>query len=251
MYHAARYREFAALHVPGEPLILYNIWDAGSARAVAAAGAKAIATGSHSVAKAHGYEDGETMPFDLVIANLERIVAAVALPVTLDMEGGYAEAPLGVAANLVRAKDAGAVGCNFEDQVVGGTGLHAIAFQAERITAARAALGAEFFINARTDVFLKAMSEPHTAELVDEAIARAAAYHQAGANSFFAPGLTDQELIARLCESVALPVNIMAFPGVSAAKALASVGVARISHGPGPFRLAMQTLEAAARGVLA
>src|SRR3954462_11236645 len=149
-------RIFAALHRAGEPLILYNAWDAGSAKVVADAGAKAIATGSYSVAAAQGFDDREAMPLDLALANAERIVAAVDLPVTIDFEGGYAVEAEPLAANMTRLAATGAIGCNFEDQVVGGDDLHPAAVQAARISAARAAVGADFFINAGTDIFLKA-----------------------------------------------------------------------------------------------
>ena len=119
MTQTEKYAAFAALHVPGDPLILYNIWDAGSAKAVAEAGAKAIATGSASVAGAHGYADAETLPLELAIAGVERIVAAVELPVTVDFEGGYAVEPELVGRNVAMLAEAGAVGCNFEDQVIG------------------------------------------------------------------------------------------------------------------------------------
>ncbi len=149
---------FAALHRPGDPLILYNAWDAGSAKAVAEAGAKAIATGSASVAAAHGRDDAEGLPLELALANAARVAAAVALPVTIDFEGGYAVAPDAAAANVARLAATGAIGCNFEDQVVGGEGLHPIAVQAQRIRAIRSAVGPDFFLNARTDIFLKEKS---------------------------------------------------------------------------------------------
>ncbi|HYI48936.1 MAG TPA: isocitrate lyase/phosphoenolpyruvate mutase family protein [Allosphingosinicella sp.] len=239
-----KYRTFAALHVPGDPLILYNAWDAGSARVIAEAGAKAIATGSASVAQAHGYEDAESLPLALALANAERVVAAVDLPVTIDFEGAYAVAPEGVAANMARLAATGAVGCNFEDQVVGGEGLHAIAVQAERIAAARAAVGAAFFINARTDIFLQ--SRDHDAAKVGTALERAAAYAQAGASGFFAPGLADLALLERLCAASPLPVNFMAWPGTPPAAEIAATGIARISHGPFPWKLAMRALKEAA-----
>ncbi|MFL5183823.1 MAG: isocitrate lyase/phosphoenolpyruvate mutase family protein, partial [Microvirga sp.] len=106
---------FKALHVPGDPIILFNAWDAGSAKAVAASGAKAIATGSWSVAAAHGFEDGEHMPLDIALANLERIVAATDLPVTIDLESGYGTTAEEVGATVARALQAGAIGCNLED----------------------------------------------------------------------------------------------------------------------------------------
>jgi 2-methylisocitrate lyase-like PEP mutase family enzyme len=240
----SKFETFAALHVPGDPVILYNAWDAGSARAIAEAGAKAIATGSASVAQAHGYDDAEALPLALALANAERVVASVDLPVTIDFEGAYAVAPDEVAANMERLAATGAIGCNFEDQIVGGEGLHAVAVQAERIAAARAAVGAGFFINARTDIFLK--SRDHDEAKVDAAIERAAAYAQAGASGFFAPGLADLNLLERLCAAAPLPVNFMAWPGTPPAAEIAAAGVARISHGPFPWKLAMQALKAAA-----
>ena len=240
----SKFETFAALHVPGDPLILYNAWDAGSARVIAEAGAKAIATGSASVAQAHGYDDAESLPLALALANAERVVAAVDLPVTIDFEGGYAVAPDEVAANMARLAATGAIGCNFEDQIVGGEGLHEVAVQAARIAAARAAVGADFFINARTDIFLK--SRDHDAAKVEAALERAAAYAQAGASGFFAPGLADLALLERLCAASPLPVNFMAWPGTPPATEIAATGVARISHGPFPWKLAMQALKEAA-----
>jgi 2-methylisocitrate lyase-like PEP mutase family enzyme len=247
----ARARAFADLHVPGDPVILYNAWDAGSARVIAEAGAKAIATGSASVAAAHGFADAEGLPLELALANAARVVAAVDLPVTIDFEGGYGVAPAEAAANVAKLAATGAIGCNFEDQVVGGEGLHPAAFQAARIAAIRAAVGPDFFINARTDLFLKAKPETHDGAMVDAALARAHAYAEAGASGFFVPLLADLELLERFCVASPLPVNFMAFPGAPAAAEVAASGVARISHGPFPFRLAMKALkEAAAAAVM-
>ncbi|HEV2748733.1 MAG TPA: isocitrate lyase/phosphoenolpyruvate mutase family protein [Allosphingosinicella sp.] len=251
MTSAEKFARFAGLHVPGRPLILYNVWDAGSAKAVAAAGAKAIATGSASVAAAHGFRDAEALPLELALANAERVAAAVELPVTIDFEGAYAAEPEGVAANMKRLADTGAVGCNFEDQAIGGDGLHSREAQAARIRAAREAVGASFFINARTDIFLKAKPETHDEAKVDEALARARAYAEAGASGFFVPGLADLRLLALLCAASPLPVNFMAFPGAPGAAEVAAAGVARISHGPFPYRQAMKALEAAARAAYA
>src|SRR3954468_18173070 len=114
MTQADAFRAFAALHRPGDPLILYNVWDAGSAKAVVEAGAPAIATGSWSVAAAQGFSDAESLPLDFAIANAERVVRAVDVPVTIDFEGGYAAEPERVAANMKWLAGTGAVGCNFE-----------------------------------------------------------------------------------------------------------------------------------------
>jgi 2-methylisocitrate lyase-like PEP mutase family enzyme len=242
-------RRFASLHRPGDPLILYNAWDAGSAQAVAAAGARAIATGSASVAAAHGFHDAEALPLDLAIANAERVVAAVELPVTIDFEGGYAVEPEPLAANMKRLAATGAIGCNFEDQVVGGEGLHPGGTQADRLRAARAAVGPDFFLNARTDIFLKAKAETHDDAKVDAALDRARAYAEAGASGFFVPGLADLRLLERVCAASPLPVNFMAFPGAPSAADVAAAGIARISHGPFPYRLAMEALKQAAEAI--
>jgi 2-methylisocitrate lyase-like PEP mutase family enzyme len=246
MSQADKFRLFASLHVAGDPLILFNAWDAGSAKAVAEAGAKAIATGSASVAGAQGFHDAEALPLALALANAERVVAAVGLPVSIDFEGGYAVEPDAVAANMAKLAATGAIGCNFEDQIIGGEGLHPIDVQAARIAAARAAAGADFFINARTDIFLKAKADTHDEAMVDAAIARAGAYADAGASGFFVPGLADLGLLKKMCDASPLPVNFMAWPGTPPAAEIAATGIARISHGPFPWRIAMQALKDAA-----
>jgi 2-methylisocitrate lyase-like PEP mutase family enzyme len=249
MTQADKARLFESLHRPGDPLILFNAWDAGSAKVVAEAGAKAIATGSASVAGAQGFNDAEALPLALALANAERVVAAVDLPVTIDFEGCYAVEPEAVAANMAKLAATGAVGCNFEDQVIGGEGLHPVELQAARIRAARAAVGPDFFINARTDVFLKTRAQTHEPARIEEALLRAHIYAKAGASGFFVPGLVDLNQLQEICAGSPLPVNFMAFPGAPAAEAVAREGVARISHGPFPWRLAMKALKEAAEGI--
>ncbi|MBV9929535.1 MAG: isocitrate lyase/phosphoenolpyruvate mutase family protein, partial [Alphaproteobacteria bacterium] len=237
---AGKFQTFAALHRPGDPLILYNVWDAGSAKAVAGAGAPALATGSASVAAAHGFADAESLPLELALANAERVVGAVDIPVTVDFEGAYSADPARAAANVARLQATGAIGCNLEDQVIGGEGLHPTPAQAARIRAIRDAVGADFFVNARTDVFLKASRDTHDGAMVDAALERGRAYAGAGASGFFVPGLADLALLERLCAGSPLPVNFMAFPGAPDNRAVAATGVARISYGPFPYRAAMK-----------
>ena len=244
-------KAFAALHVPGDPLILFNIWDAGSAQAVARAGAEAIASGSASVAGAYGAEDGEDVPIEVALAIAARIVTSVDLPVTIDFEGGYAVDPEETAGNVRRLEALGAIGCNFEDQVVGGQGMHDVDLHARRIAAVRAAVGADFFINARTDYFLQAKPDAHDSALADAAIERVKAYADAGASGFFIPGLTDLGLVERIVEASPLPVNAMTWPGAPTNREWADAGIARISYGPGPFRQMQEWVEAAARDALA
>jgi len=241
---------FRSLHVPGKPIILFNIWDAGSAKVVAGTGAKALATGSAPVAMAQGFKDGEIMPFELALQNIERILTAVDIPVTMDLEGGYGESAQDVANTIGSAMEKGIAGFNFEDQVVGTSELYPADTQVKRVAAARTAAGTSGFLNARTDIFLKAKPDTHNKAMLDDAIERAKAYEQAGADGFFAPGLADEKMIATLCEKISLPVNIIALPHVPPNSKLAELGVARISYGPVPYMQMMKSLTEAATAAL-
>ena len=243
-----RFATFAALHVPGNPVVLYNVWDVGSARAVIAAGAKALATGSHPVGDAAGFGDGEKVPLDFAFANARRIVAATDLPLSVDFEGAYSTDPDAGAANMARLAETGAVGCNFEDQVIGGEGLHPLDLQCARIAAARQTVGDSFFINARTDLLLKV--KDHDEALADQAIERGKAFADAGASGFFVPRLGALKLVERVVKAVPLPVNAIAYPGAPSRAEFASAGIARISHGPFPHKALMAQLTDAAKSAM-
>jgi 2-methylisocitrate lyase-like PEP mutase family enzyme len=234
-------QSFTALHVSGDPLVLYNIWDAGSAAAVAKAGAAAVATGSWSVAGAQGYGDGEQLPLPHLVQIVERIAQTVDVPLSVDFEGGYAAGGPELTNNVALIAAAGAVGINFEDQIVGAAGLYGIDEQSERLRAVRAA-DANLFINARTDLFLKQKDASRHADLIDETIQRANAFAGAGASGLFVPGLTDLDLITQICKASPLPVNVMMRGEAMTREAVAKVGVARCSYGPQPYVQAMQTL---------
>lgn len=243
---------FRSLHVKGDPLILYNIWDAGSAAAVAQAGAKAIATGSWAVAAARGYEDGEKFPLDSALDNLQRIVDGVGLPVSVDLESGYGRTPQDVADTVARAIARGAAGFNLEDQITGANALYDVEEQSTRIRAARTAAekcSVAAFINARCDVFMLAIPDAQIDLLMNEVLIRTKAYHQAGADGLFVPGLVDGAAIEHLCNISPLPVNIMVMPDCPRHEKLAELGVARISYGPGPYQSAMDALNAAAKSI--
>jgi 2-methylisocitrate lyase-like PEP mutase family enzyme len=244
---------FKSLHVNGSPVILFNIWDAGGARTVAQAGAKAIATGSWSVAASHGFDDGESIPLSLVLANLKRIADSVSIPVTLDFETGYATDLSGLKENIRAVIAAGAIGINFEDRIIGAGDLQTIEDQSARIKAVREAAdetSIPLFINARTDVFLKTYPTKHDEGQLEEALQRAAAYAEAGASGLFAPGLRDPDLIQKLCDRSSLPVNILALPDTPPTKTMAQLGVARISYGAAPYRQMAQALTEAAQKAL-
>ena len=235
-------KRFTKLHVKGEPLILFNAWDAGSAKAIAETGAKAVATSSWSVAEAQGFSDGEEIPLPFVEQIVKQIARAVDVPVTIDFEGGYSEDEGELAANVSRVLSLGLIGINFEDRVVKGKGLYGANRQSKRIAAVRRAAdkaGIDLFINARTDTFLGQSGDP--AKSIQEALDRAKAYEGAGASGFFIPGLQQAALIGRIVEGTTLPVNVMVMDGVPSNKRLAELGVARISYGPIPY---IETLEA-------
>jgi 2-methylisocitrate lyase-like PEP mutase family enzyme len=211
-------------------------------------GMQAAATGSHPVADANGWPDGEQVPIEFALANAERVVRSVELPVSVDFEGGYAVDPAIGAANVARLKQTGAIGCNFEDQVIGGEGLHPRAEQARRIAAIRDAVGSDFFINARTDLLLK--NKDADDALIGEVIDRGKAFADAGASGFFVPRITDPRHIERVVKAVPLPLNAIAFPGAPATAVWALAGVARISHGPFPHKALMKQLEDSARAAI-
>jgi 2-methylisocitrate lyase-like PEP mutase family enzyme len=239
---------FRALHVPGDPLVLFNIWDAGSAKAVAEAGAKAIATGSYAVAETNGFKDGETLPIEVALENLRRIVSVTDLPVTIDMEAGYGETLDEVTGSVAGALAAGAVGINLEDRLPGTAEPMPLDEAAKRVAAA-ASTG--IHVNARTDVYLGRKLEDYTPALIDDVIERAQAYAGAGAGSLFVPFLGDHFTIARICERSPLPVNVLWAPGRGTPPELAALGVARISFGHGPWAAAMAWFGEQARAVYA
>ncbi|WP_109488460.1 isocitrate lyase/PEP mutase family protein [Occallatibacter savannae] len=242
---------FKGLHVPGNPLVLYNVWDAGSAAAVAKSGAKAIATSSWAVAKAHGFKDGEQYPYERAIPNLREIVNSVELPVTFDIESGYGEEASAVGENVAHAISAGAVGCNFEDSVPGKGSIRDAATQAARIRAIREASDEAhlpFFINARCDLFFQGPSVKHDEALLAALVDRASAYAEAGADGLFVPGLATISLIAQLVKKSPIPINILADSSTSL-QMLADNGVSRISYGATPYIDALNALEQAARAV--
>lgn len=239
---------FRALHVPGDPLMLFNIWDAGSAKAVAGAGAKAIATGSYGVAEAQGFKDGETFAIEDALRNLERILSVVEVPVTLDFESGYGDTPAEVRKSVQRARDAGAAGINMEDRMPGETALLPLAEAADRVGAAA---DSGLFVNARCDVYRGVDPAAYSPALIEAVLERAEAYARAGAGGLFVPFLGDHPTITAICAASPLPVNILWGKGRGTRAELANCGVARISYGHGPWAAAMDWLAGQAKAVFA
>ncbi len=245
-----RAETFRALHLKGRPLVLFNAWNVGSAGAIERAGASAIATSSWAVAVANGHPDGERLPLSLALDNLAHIVASTSLPVSIDLEAGYGEDAAQVSTSVQASARVGAVGCNLEDSVPNTGQLREVADQVERIRCARQAVDRVtpcYFINARSDVFFQHPHHAHDETLLAAAIDRARAYAAAGADGFFAPGLSALALIERLVAASPIPVNIMVDDQTPNPATLADLGVARVSYGPRPYLLAMKAVEAAAR----
>jgi len=232
-----------ALHRPGNPLVLANVWDVATARVVEEAGAEAIATTSAGVAFASGYPDGERIPRDRMLAAIATVCSSVSVPVTADVEAGYGPTPEDVHVTVRGVLDAGAVGINLEDGGAPGT-LVDLPRQIEKVRAAREEAdrrGVPLVLNARTDVFLDRIG-PESGRL-EEAVRRGAAYRDAGADCVFVPGVTDAETIGALVERIRCPVNVLAGAGSPAVPELARLGVARVSLGSGPVRAALTLMR--------
>lgn len=235
---------FAALHDSASPLLLPNAWDAASARLWESLGARAVATSSAALAWACGYADGGKLPRDVLLHATRAIVRVCSVPVTVDVEDGYATDPAAVAALVRDVAAAGAVGINLED----GGGDPAVL--AAKIRAIRDALGATpLFVNARTDVYLRGLASGAAA--VAMTTERLALYREAGADGGFVPGLVDAGAAAQIARAVPLAINVMALPSLAPVDALARAGVRRISAGPGLFDAAYGAGRDATRAFLA
>jgi 2-methylisocitrate lyase-like PEP mutase family enzyme len=243
-----------ALHKRGDPVIFVNAWDAGSARIIEEAGAKAIATTSAGLAQALGYPDGQKLPWNELIAAVRRIVRVVKLPVTTDIEAGFASNPRDLQRNMEELIDAGAVGVNLEDFVHDGQKkkLYPAEEQVARIQAVRKAgdkKGVPLVINARTDAYWVDPTQSEESR-IEQTITRGRAYIRAGADCIFIPGAVDLHVISRLVEGIDSCVNVLAMKGAPPIGELARAGVARVSVGSGLFRSAYTKTRLNAQEVL-
>jgi 2-methylisocitrate lyase-like PEP mutase family enzyme len=243
---------FRAMHDRSRILVLPNAWDAMSARVIEEAGARAIATTSAGVAFSVGYPDGEAIPRDEMIAAIARIARVVTIPVSADIESGFAHDAREVAETVRRVVDAGAVGINLEDQVHDGThSLYDLDVAVERVRAAREAAnsaGVPIVINARTDVYLLGIGEPDTR--FDQAVRRANAYCKAGADCLFIPAVARLADIERIVPALDGPLNLITVPGIPTIPELERLGVARVSVGTRLTLGAMSSLKKAVAELL-
>ncbi|HRQ66508.1 MAG TPA: isocitrate lyase/phosphoenolpyruvate mutase family protein [Xanthomonadaceae bacterium] len=228
-----RARAFRALHVRGRPLRLYPVWDGASARVVAAAGAQAVATSGLPPDQTCGWRGDGIVSQAKVMAGLRRIVTSIDLPVSFDIEGTYGPRPEDFTDCFRRALAVGAVAVTIADSVLATGVLYPVDMQVRRIRALRAladASGIPLFLNARTDVFLFATAEAHIGVQLAEALRRAAAYADAGADGCSVPGPMRRSDIARLCERSPLPVEIWLTKHSPPVAELAASGVARVNY---------------------
>ena len=232
------------LHTDPELLVLVNVWDVVTAKTVAAApGCRAIATASHAIAASFGYPDGEQIPVDTMLDMVGRIAAAVDLPVTADLEAGYGNP----GETVRRAIGLGVVGANIEDQM---KPLAAAVEAVEAVVRAAGEEGVPFVLNARTDAFALP-SDRDRGEIMADAIERGRAFLDAGADCVFVPGRLDAEMIRALVEGIGdRKVGVIGIPGSPSQSELAALGVARLSYGPQPQRLALKALAGAAAQIL-
>ncbi|MCH7756357.1 isocitrate lyase/phosphoenolpyruvate mutase family protein [candidate division KSB1 bacterium] len=244
--------KFLALHHEPKLLVLPNIWDPLGARLLEGLGYPAVATASAAVAYSLGYDDGQKIKFDAMLDVIERIASSVAVPMTADIERGYAEHPQEIAENIRQVMHAGAVGINFEDSSFEGGPLQPIDFQCERIQAIRNMAdkeGIPLVINARIDVFMRS-AEISPSEKIAETISRGKAYLDAGADCLYPIGPGDVETLKRIREETEAPINVYASKLAASMKELAAIGISRLSLGPGLIRASLTTMRNVAQQLL-
>lgn len=236
---------FHQLHRQPTPLILPNAWDAGSARQIASLGAQAIATTSAGVAWSLGYRDGDVLPLEEHLGAVRRMHRVLDVPLSVDIESGYADDPARVGDNVARFIEAGAVGINLQD---GSAPPELLCRKLEAARAAAQRSGTALFINVRCDVFARQLAGP--AERVDETLRRARMYREAGADGLFVLGATDAREIAQLAAGTELLLALIAWPGLPDVSELAALGVRRVSTGSWIPQTLWTHTAALARGYL-
>ena len=226
-----RFESFAALHQQTTPLLLGNAWNVPSAKAFEAVEYAAIGLSSHAVAQAAGYDDGEQIPFEDVLKLAQRIVKAVNIPLSVDLEAGYSRHIDGIKEHIDRLCDAGVVGINLEDTLPGPQRIFQAPLEFARTVDAIAGHLArshrKMFLNLRTDGFLLGLSTA-----LHETLDRIKVYENAGAHGIFVPCITQPFDIKQVVQATPLPINVMCMPNLPSFDELAALGVRRISMGP-------------------
>lgn len=235
-----RSQQFFQLHAPGQLLVLPNAWDAGSARLIESLGAAAIATSSAGLSWAHGYPDGNALPTTVLAAAVAEIERVISVPLSVDIEGGYSNDPRAVGDIASAVIDAGGVGINLED---GTSPPELLCEKIAVVKGAAARAGVDLFVNARTDVYLRALVGPEHA--VAESIARAQRYRTAGCDGIFVPGVHEPKAIQEIAASSTIPLNVLVWPNLAPAAELRHLGVRRLSAGASPALAAYGAVQRA------
>ena len=240
---------FKAQHTAEKLLILPNVWDPLTAKLLTTLGYSSLATASVATAIANGYADGEHIPYDKMMEIVSKITQATDLPVTVDLERGFAEDTDHLKDNIKRLLDAGAIGLNIEDSIGHGIEMTPITIQCKKIEAIRETgiqYGIPIVINTRTDYFFQPVQD-NTLDLVIE---RGQAYEKAGADCFYPILIHDYNMIDKILKEVKLPLNVTMFGPLNDLKKLETMGVSRVSVGPALFMLAINKMKLAAEGLL-
>jgi 2-methylisocitrate lyase-like PEP mutase family enzyme len=242
------FETFSQLHQNSAPFLLANIWDVNSAKVFEASGYKAIGTSSQALANSFGYEDGERLPFDILLQLAKRVVEVVNIPFSVDIEGGYNRTIEGIISNIEKLHDTGVVGINLEDTIAGASR------QLQSVTEFQKTLSAvanhisrnnlQLFLNVRTDGFLLGMPTALT-----ETLTRIRSYENSGADGIFIPCITNRDDIKEVVNSTNLPINVMCTPALPDFEELGSLGIKRISMGPFLFNKAYDHVGKLARAI--
>lgn len=246
-------KAFRELHWNKSLLILPNVWDPLGASLLEDLGYSAAATASASIAYTHGVPDGENIKFSELLVLLKNITRSVNIPVTADVESGYAETEDELRENIKQVLEAGVVGINIEDYDLKNKMLFPVDPHCRRLQIVRdtaEGMGIPLFINARIDVYLKGTQWVTAEEKYEETVKRGKAYLQAGADGIYPITMNKEPDIARLVAALSCPVNILAIPGIPDLKALGKIGVARLSLGPGFLKVAIRAMKEAARQLM-
>ena len=239
-------KQFYQLHHSGRLLILPNIWDCLGANLLESLKYPAIATASASVAFTNGYDDGQRISFDSVLAILKKIVSSVTIPVSADIESGFAENDLQLEGNIKQLLATGIVGINIEDTEKETNSILPAEIQCKKIKLIKKVseeAGIPLFINARADVYLRGKNFDTPESKFEEALKRGRAYKAAGADCFYPIAMTRQEDIKRMVDQLQMPVNVITIPGIPELNVLNEMGVARVSLGPSFLKIALRAMK--------
>ncbi|PWU00654.1 MAG: isocitrate lyase/phosphoenolpyruvate mutase family protein [Bacteroidetes bacterium] len=243
------FEKFRDLHYGDSPLLIGNCWDLTSARIFAALGFKAIATSSRALALNLGYEDGQNLPFEMLLDVVKKIKSEVDVPFSVDLERGYADSSKGIADNLQKLFDQGVAGVNIEDSSPGDSRiLRSVSDFQNLLSGIKEELfkrKIEIFINARTDGFLRKMPDAFS-----QTLERVVAYEKAGADGIFVPLAINLSQIKQISSSVQIPLNVLRTAGLPPFSQLYHAGVRRISMGSSAFEVAKKSLTNILESVL-